>query len=1364
MQELNLNCDLSVLYFWLLFLCSVRSGVRVCIASFSRLARSYRRQRLLRLRGESRSSQHSAEWYKDGYIIGDRQLPKSRIIQVGKDVYVVTLRKRRSKKRKRRRARDEKSNELLRVQGKKSKRKSSVRDIWAPNKRTERKQKRVKKWVRRNAYKLISRHIPRDMCSSKVDFSGKDISKKLRFLDCSRWLTELRVLDCSRWLTELRGSGYGGMLSLFMADRDEQAPLRDHTSSPVTGEGNAAGNGTPDGTTPVPNDQEGSGNTEGRAPVANEQKGSGNIDGTTPVPNDQEGSGNTDGTAPVQNEQEGSGDTDGTTPVQNDQEVSGNTYDTAPVQNEQEGSGNTDGTAPVQNDQEGFDSKDSLGLGCSEADHPTTSSQTQDVCDTSDSQHQSQQSLDTAINEILSVSVDDMSPDAATNSSGEQISNAAIATQTSCGHVTSSASDVPAASGDQVTQSASDFPTASGDQVTQSASDVPTTSDDQVTPPARDVPTTSDDQVTPSASDVQTATYDQVTPSASDVPTTSDDQVTPSASDVLTAKDDQVTPSARDDPTTSDDQVTPSDSDVPTTSDDQVTLSASDVPTTSDDQITPSASDVPTTSDDKVTLSASDVPTTSDDQVTLSASDVPTTSDDPVTPSASDVTPTSDDQVTPSAIDIPTAKDDKVTLSAMNVPTAKDDKVTLSASDVPTTSDDQVTLSASDVTPTSDNQVTLSPRDIPTKSDDQVTPSGKIVSPAECNIDYQDQDPKRGREIATVDALKDSVVLAPAEEIIDDVKSTIDTTVKDKRVHFALDTITNVPVITRQPHTSVIAARKAAESSSAQQPPLHPDLLETTTATNVTPSLPATKPTKVAPSPEPKRREIKITAWNDGECSFSATQNDGKYVSPERATVGAPSHSADEHTSSGRPGLVLRFLQGLRRIMNNRNIVVPTVTYDRQTNVLLSLSVIDPSALAEELTMIDSEMLREIEFDEIKGGVWRTSEMEQRSPHVHAMIQFYNNLSAICVTEILSKEKTKDRAHVIAKIIKIAEKCALMNNFNSCKALLSSFRFHVISRLSDTWKKVSTKAKSTKAHLLAQMSSLDDIAIMRRHQRVCLKRGVNSIQFLGDILHQVHYIEECFSQTSDASDQPATGECYASTSTVKDGDTSVVSTVKDGDTPVVSTVKDGDTPVVSTVKDGDTPVVSTVKDGDTPVVSTVKDGDTPVVSTVKDGDTPVVSTVKDGDTPVVSSVKDGDTSVICQAPTKGMTNIASNLPSKQETDPISSNPTENSCHTADADLSNNCVDPSSPVLPSNPRQGSCTHDALEDELRQMWQTYQDAAQGYRFSRRPAVKAFLLNATINDPEDNVDRSYGLEHLRKSENAPDWLKKLNADLHT
>ncbi|XP_048582108.1 mucin-5AC [Nematostella vectensis] len=1578
----------------------VRSGVRVCIASFSRLARSYRRQRLLRLRGESRSSQHSAEWYKDGYIIGDRQLPKSRIIQVGKDVYVVTLRKRHIKKRKQRKGRDKKSNELLRVQGKKSKRKSSVRDIWAPNKRTQRKQKRVKKWVRRNAYKLISRHIPQDMCSSKVEFSGKDISKKLRVLDCSRWLTEqrvldcsrwltelrvldcskwlteLRVLDCSRWLTELRGSGYGGMLSLFMADRDEQAPLRDHTSLPVTREGNAAGNGSPDGTTQVPEDREGSGNTDGTAPVPNDQEESGNTDDTAPVPNDQDVSGNTDGTAPIPNDQEGAGNTEGT----------------APIPNDQKGSGNTDGTAPVQNEQKG-----SFGSGYSEADHPAAASQTQDVCDTSDSQHQSQQSLDTAFNEILTVSVDEMSPHGTKNNDDKMATGVVTVTKTSDDHVkqavtpspndpvrpsaivitllshhqvtqsacntmfpldedcqftpsatdvtqisydqvmpscdapatsddqvTPSSSDVPTTSDDQVTPSASDVPTTSDDQVTPSpsniptasddqitpsssdvpatsddhvtpsASDVPTTSDDQVTPSASDVPATSDDQVTTSASDVTSTSDDQVTPSASDVPITSDDQVTPSASDVPTTSDDQVTPSASDVMSTSDDQVTPSSSDVPKTSDDQVTPPASDVPTTSDDHVTPSASDVPTTSDDQITPSSSDVPATSDDQVTTSASDVTSTSDDQVTPSASDVPTTSDDHVTPSASDVPTTSDDKVTQSASDVPTASDDQVTQSASNVPTASDNQVTPSPSHVTPTSNNQVTPSPSHVTPTSDDQVTPSGKDISPvqSELNIDYQDP---RCREIATFNTLKDSIVLAPAQKIIDDevqqkgdtkivtaytpkesgkeitndddlsklgidrltstppkelcipspadksiidhnhdhlspgdtpielavlmvaennmdvqddsevasdkasnvensekdieeltlnphkmskindifnheknfktplvgsasesgaqsscndtvyeqsqsvdvikvpnivagikegikrdttipaepAVSTSDTPVEDRQVRFAPDTTTNLPVVNKQPHTSVIAARKAAESSSAHQPPLHPNLLETTTVTKVTPASPATKPTKVAPSPEPKRRDIKITAWSDGECSFS-TQNAGRDVSQTRAAVGLrgvpcissetnrsgekvtcylvgrdsegatksepPSRPRYDHLSIERPGLVGWLRQGLRRIMNNRNKVVPTVTCDGQTNVLLSLSVIDPSALAEELTMIDSEMLREIEFDEIKGGVWRTSEMEQRSPHVHAMIQFYNNLSAICVTEILSKEKTKDRAHVIAKIIKIAEKCALMNNFNSCKALLSSFRFHVISRLSNTWKKVSRKAKSTKAHLLAQMSSLDDIAIMRRHQRVCLKRGVNSIQFLGDILHQIHYIEECFSRTSDASDQPATGECDASTSTVKDGDTSVVSTVKDG-----------------------------------------------------------------------------DTSEVCQSFDKGMMNVASNLPSNEVTDLISSNPTENICHIADADLSNNGFDPSPPVLLSNPRQGSCTHDALEDELRQMLQTYQDAAQGYRFSRRPAVKSFLLNATINDPEDNVDLSYGLrffanEQWRKGKGVP------------
>ncbi|XP_048587081.1 dentin sialophosphoprotein [Nematostella vectensis] len=433
----------------------------------------------------------------------------------------------------------------------------------------------------------------------------------------------------------------------------------------------------------------------------------------------------------------------------------------------------------------------------------------------------------------------------------------------------------------------------------------------------------------------------------------------------------------------------------------------------------------------------------------------------------------------------------------------------------------------------------------------------------------------------------------------------------------------------KQIHTSIISATKAkATASSGQlrhatenatpaQPASSPGLEQPATAT--VPLVPVTKPTKVAPSPEPQRREIKMTAW-DTEYSRNTEGNQQRAATSDTAEDPEDDTQTCTDTAQNPQGCIDRFVQRLRRLLKRRNRVTPTFACDGELNVPVNLSDVNPSAFAEELTMIDSEMLRAIEFDEIKNGAWREIDVEQRSPHVHAMIEFYNRLSAICVANILSKESAKDRAKIITKIIKIAEKCAQFNNFNSCKALLISFRFHVVSRLCDTWKQVPRRAKSTMGHLLAMTSSRDQKAILRRHQKVCKKQGVNSIQFLGDVLHQVHYIERCYSQKISAY-KPAAG------------DLSLNYTHK-------------------------------------------------------------------------------------------------NVPSGTSTSRVQP-----------SSLSGEAFNPND-VIP----------ETVEQELRHIWQTYQDAAQGYRFSRRPAVKAFLMNATINDPEDNVDLSYDLEPWRKGEDFP------------
>lgn len=61
-------------------------------------------------------------------------------------------------------------------------------------------------------------------------------------------------------------------------------------------------------------------------------------------------------------------------------------------------------------------------------------------------------------------------------------------------------------------------------------------------------------------------------------------------------------------------------------------------------------------------------------------------------------------------------------------------------------------------------------------------------------------------------------------------------------------------------------------------------------------------------------------------------------------------------------------------------------------------------------------------------------------------------MSAFFVAQILREDKAKARAKVLEKVISIAAKCKLLNNFNALIMVISSLENTAIYRLKETWK------------------------------------------------------------------------------------------------------------------------------------------------------------------------------------------------------------------------------------------------------------------------------------------------------------------------
>lgn len=163
---------------------------------------------------------------------------------------------------------------------------------------------------------------------------------------------------------------------------------------------------------------------------------------------------------------------------------------------------------------------------------------------------------------------------------------------------------------------------------------------------------------------------------------------------------------------------------------------------------------------------------------------------------------------------------------------------------------------------------------------------------------------------------------------------------------------------------------------------------------------------------------------------------------------------------------------------------------------------IDASLFAREITLIDKELFIRIPWPELANCGWMTKDKYVTSPNVMAMVEFFNRVALLAASEILSQDTPSGRARAISKVIQIADKCHLLGNFNSLKALLAGLQSTPVYRLKETWKEVPSKRKKKFRDLSILMGESDNFSLYRSELSACLENGP-CLPFLGNFLTEI---------------------------------------------------------------------------------------------------------------------------------------------------------------------------------------------------------------------------------------------------------------------
>lgn len=115
--------------------------------------------------------------------------------------------------------------------------------------------------------------------------------------------------------------------------------------------------------------------------------------------------------------------------------------------------------------------------------------------------------------------------------------------------------------------------------------------------------------------------------------------------------------------------------------------------------------------------------------------------------------------------------------------------------------------------------------------------------------------------------------------------------------------------------------------------------------------------------------------------------------------------------------------------------------------------------IAEQLTLIEWEMMKNIKPIEFMDNAWEKENKKTKAPNIVSLAIRFNSVSAWVSTEILQAPTVNSCIKTIYKFITIMDHLYKMNNFNGVAEVFCGLNNISISRLKCIWSKVSQKYK-----------------------------------------------------------------------------------------------------------------------------------------------------------------------------------------------------------------------------------------------------------------------------------------------------------------
>eukprot|EP01103_Thecamoeba_quadrilineata_P010049 TRINITY_DN2073_c1_g1_i1.p1 TRINITY_DN2073_c1_g1~~TRINITY_DN2073_c1_g1_i1.p1 ORF type:complete len:680 (+),score=98.90 TRINITY_DN2073_c1_g1_i1:765-2804(+) len=163
---------------------------------------------------------------------------------------------------------------------------------------------------------------------------------------------------------------------------------------------------------------------------------------------------------------------------------------------------------------------------------------------------------------------------------------------------------------------------------------------------------------------------------------------------------------------------------------------------------------------------------------------------------------------------------------------------------------------------------------------------------------------------------------------------------------------------------------------------------------------------------------------------------------------------------------------------------------------------INPRLIAEQLSVIDHDLLQRIKIGEVLNKNYMEPE---KCPSFMEMVSRFNHWSMFVPTEILKQSSSIARAELISHFIKIARESREVRNFNATYAIVGGLANTAITRLRNTWERVSKRSMGR----LDELLGLFDMSFNFKNYREALHRSQPPIvPYIGIISKDLASVED----------------------------------------------------------------------------------------------------------------------------------------------------------------------------------------------------------------------------------------------------------------